>query len=340
MQCFTFKNWHFLKQQFGTILNSSQTQHIHHYYDLQSTPDMIYGFNRLLIVNAENDFVYDVNPFDALKQNEDAPPVSASPNNQEYQNQIDLLNSINLKPKIIEVQESSLWKSKDLSKVKDLKNLDSVFDWSFSTPYKGTIRSLSKSLTTCQGNTDNEVEELKCPQKHDQKLSVYDQELSEQIDGLQTYIKSVVGDEFDIQASEFKAKLDYKSFTEIPLGKLGQDNPILHFAEVVLFEDELGDKGHSKVNVKFRVMNDCFFLLLRSYTRVDHVTVRILDTRLYHEFGTDRIIRDFTHKESSYEELKQKDFDTSSKWSMTPHQSDTVYPYLDDKMHINDQIIL
>lgn len=72
----------------------------------------------------------------------------------------------------------------------------------------------------------------------------------------------------------------------------------------MLFEDELGDKGHSHVNVRFRVMNDSFFLLFRSYTRVDHVTVRILDTRLYHEFSTNNIIRDFTHKESSYEELK------------------------------------
>jgi len=69
-------------------------------------------------------------------------------------------------------------------------------------------------------------------------------------------------------------------------------------------------------------MADCFFVLLRSYTRVDHVTVRILDTRIYHEFGTNKIIRDFTHKENSYTELKKKHFDTSSKWSMSPSQSD------------------
>ena len=60
---------------------------------------------------------------------------------------------------------------------------------------------------------------------------------------------------------------------------LGPDNPIVHYGEVVLYEDELGDKGYSKVNVRFRVMNDCWFILLRSYTRVDHVLVRILDTR-------------------------------------------------------------
>jgi len=85
---------------------------------------------------------------------------------------------------------------------------------------------------------------------------------------------------------------------------LGQDNPILHYGEVILFEDELGDKGYSKCYVRYRVMKDCFFLLLRSYTRVDHVMVRILDTRMFHQFGSNVIIRDFLHKESTYKYLK------------------------------------
>ena len=118
--------------------------------------------------------------------------------------------------------------------------------------------------------------------------------------------------------SDFKARLDYKTKdVQIPFNKLGQDNPIKHYGEVNLFEDELGDKGHSKSNVRFRIMNDCYFLLLRSYTRVDHVTVRILDTRIYHEYGTNIIIRDFIHKESSYADLQKKHFDTSSKWSLS-----------------------
>jgi len=62
---------------------------------------------------------------------------------------------------------------------------------------------------------------------------------------------------------------------------LGPDDPILTYGEITLFEDELGDKGYSKVNVRFRAMQDCFFVLLRSYTRVDHVMVRIMDTRVY-----------------------------------------------------------
>lgn len=62
---------------------------------------------------------------------------------------------------------------------------------------------------------------------------------------------------------------------------LGPDNPILHYGEVILFEDEIGDRGYSKVSVRFRVMANCFFILLRSYTRIDKVLVRILDTRVF-----------------------------------------------------------
>jgi len=42
-------------------------------------------------------------------------------------------------PPAIEVDGSHIWKEKDMSKVKDLKTLEKTSDWSFSTPYKGTL---------------------------------------------------------------------------------------------------------------------------------------------------------------------------------------------------------
>lgn len=79
----------------------------------------------------------------------------------------------------------------------------------------------------------------------------------------------------------------------IPLDKLGRDNPIIHFDEVFLYEDDLGDCGYTRSYLRFRVMKDCFYILLRYYLRVDEVLVRIYDTRIYHEFGTNHIIREF-----------------------------------------------
>ena len=82
---------------------------------------------------------------------------------------------------------------------------------------------------------------------------------------------------------------------------LSSENPILQFGDITFYEDEFADRGYSKANVRYRVMKDCFFILLRSYVRIDAVVVRILDTRVFHAFGSNSIIRDFCHLESSYE---------------------------------------
>ena len=59
---------------------------------------------------------------------------------------LEVLNHINIIPTLIEVDGSQLWKEKDMSKVKDLTKLERLFDWSYSTPYKGTlIPQFSKS---------------------------------------------------------------------------------------------------------------------------------------------------------------------------------------------------
>lgn len=93
--------------------------------------------------------------------------------------------------------------------------------------------------------------------------------------------------------SVFQTFLVENSKKELPLHMLGSDNLIKHYGEVIFFEDELGDRGFSKCNVRFRIMENCFLVLFRSYIRVDHVLVRILDTRIFHEFETNYVIRDF-----------------------------------------------
>jgi type 2A phosphatase activator TIP41 len=43
-------------------------------------------------------------------------------------------------------------------------------------------------------------------------------------------------------------------------------------------------------------MPSTFLVLLRFFLRVDGVIVKILDTRLYHQFGTSILIRDFKER--------------------------------------------
>ncbi|KAF8622075.1 hypothetical protein AX15_007220 [Amanita polypyramis BW_CC] len=70
----------------------------------------------------------------------------------------------------------------------------------------------------------------------------------------------------------------------IPITELTRQDPILFYAEIPLYEDELHDNGSSALLVRIRVMPTCIFILSRFTLRVDHVLFRTFDTRIYHSF--------------------------------------------------------
>ena len=47
-------------------------------------------------------------------------------------------------PKQVEVNKSNLWKSKYVIKIEELKTIEKTMDWSFSTPYKGSVIPLNE----------------------------------------------------------------------------------------------------------------------------------------------------------------------------------------------------
>ncbi|KAG5882117.1 hypothetical protein JTB14_016880 [Gonioctena quinquepunctata] len=89
----------------------------------------------------------------------------------------------------------------------------------------------------------------------------------------------------------------------INIEKLKEKEKILFYQELMLYEDELHDNGISSFTIKMRVMPSCFFVLLRYFLRVDNVMVRLNDTRVFHDFSTDYILREFTNKECGVNEL-------------------------------------
>ncbi|XP_018336302.1 TIP41-like protein [Agrilus planipennis] len=90
----------------------------------------------------------------------------------------------------------------------------------------------------------------------------------------------------------------------IDIEKLKQKEKILFYHELMLFEDELHDNGIASCTVKIRVMPSSFFILLRYFLRVDNVMVRVNDTRVYHEFNTNHILREYTSRESGFRDIK------------------------------------
>ncbi|ELT97899.1 hypothetical protein CAPTEDRAFT_149664 [Capitella teleta] len=94
---------------------------------------------------------------------------------------------------------------------------------------------------------------------------------------------------------------------KINLQKLQAKDKIHFYTDLVLFEDELHDNGCSILSVKMRVMPNFFFVLLRQFMRVDNVLIRINDTRLFHEAGSDFVLREQTLRESPFSELNVPD---------------------------------
>lgn len=90
----------------------------------------------------------------------------------------------------------------------------------------------------------------------------------------------------------------------IPIELLKRRDPILFFDEVVLFESELDDNGISVYSAKLRVHEQRMLLLCRLFMRLDNVVVRIRDTRIYVDFETEEVVREYTAKESSFKDVK------------------------------------
>jgi len=103
----------------------------------------------------------------------------------------------------------------------------------------------------------------------------------------------------------------------INIALLQQPDPILYFDENTLFEDEMADNGVASLVVKARVMQSSVLVLLRYFLRVDGVIFRIYDTRIFHEFHKDYLIREFQQKEGEYHTVCSQLEEGSEKSSVT-----------------------
>lgn len=59
---------------------------------------------------------------------------------------------------------------------------------------------------------------------------------------------------------------------------------MLHYKDILLYEDDLDDFGYSQLRLKARVQRDSIFILLRSYIRVDKTVIRVIDNRFFIDF--------------------------------------------------------
>ena len=171
------------------------------------------------------------------------------------------------KDKQVEVQYASEWKNKARNS-KDVERIKFDYDWTFTTNYKGDYRKLN-------GNDNDDDDDDK--KENDDG----DNDIGLKVD-------KDVGDRFNMVLLR------------------DTTSPILWHCHSILYEDELSDNGMSQLLVRCRVMPKCFLILCRYWLRVDNVIIRINDTRIYHEFGKDHILRHYQEKESKWNELTKK----------------------------------
>mmetsp|Transcript_29405 Transcript_29405/g.64793 ORF Transcript_29405/g.64793 Transcript_29405/m.64793 type:complete len:532 (-) Transcript_29405:69-1664(-) len=147
---------------------------------------------------------------------------------------------------------------------------DFRYDWTFSTPYGGTVNQGCHRLgSTAGGGTNVDVDALSAAML---------------LNGRNVWSK--------ISASG----IDLSLLSD-------RTQPILFYDDVNLYEDDLHDNGVSHLNAKVRVMPKCLFVLCRLFVRVDYVTIRVRDVRVYHRFGSKEIFRDFTWRECRWDNL-------------------------------------
>ncbi|KAL2693995.1 hypothetical protein Neosp_000565 [[Neocosmospora] mangrovei] len=94
----------------------------------------------------------------------------------------------------------------------------------------------------------------------------------------------------------------------IPIELLKRRDPMIFFDEVMLYESELDDNGISILSVKVRVHEKRMLLLCRLFMRLDNVILRIRDTRIYVDFETDTVLREYSSQEESFANVKRKLF--------------------------------
>ena len=217
------------------------------------------------------------------------------------------------------IQFYEKWKNVKVPEKTEVQHCKIISDWAYSSPYMGNAGELTE---------------------HD----IYKQHKMGSYKFLDNYglekLENLEISEKNSEKSEKKRITRIITDEQIPFHKLSQDNPVIQFWDIPLYDDELNDNGLSAGSFRIRTMKDSFFGLLRSYLRVDNVMVRIIDSRIYHEFGTDTILRDFSVKESTYDTLKSKGFNLGSEWSLNHSQSDIVYPVLEVVMHLNDKLVI
>lgn len=186
-------------------------------------------------------------------------------------NALDALRGVGQADPTIQVKAAAKWRKTKERRDVEISTIEHASDWTFSTSYVGTIQPSSPTIRARDADDENnESRTLPISSPSPSPLP-----------------------------SPFPSALPQQPFQPIDYAELRDTTlPILFSAQTILFEDELDDNGTASYRIRMRVMPSFVFLLARFFLRVDGVLIRVYDTRYFHRFGSDVLVREIVHREA------------------------------------------
>ncbi|KAI0909838.1 TIP41-like family-domain-containing protein [Ustulina deusta] len=233
-------------------------------------PEMIFGDNVVSIAHAPTGWRVEFNARDAL----DAVDKTGA--------------------NMLRVAHAGEWSASREQTSAGIREVVRPFDWSYSTTYKGTVVAVVvRRDTSARGpggaeDTDADAATGSNTSNSNSSNSSSSRDKS----------RSGGGGE---RTLDFAPTAD-----PIPIELLKRRDPIRFFDDVMLYESELDDNGISVLSAKLRVHDERMLLLCRLYMRLDNVLCRVRDTRIYVDFASEVVTREYTVKEASFNDVKQK----------------------------------
>ena len=178
------------------------------------------------------------------------------------------------------------------------------YDYTFTTPYKGTVQVLPQPLTDQSAATSfvtdgsashTDTNNATPPASRSSAVAAVataDVQTNGQDNGqdavnnLELVSSAGPGSLSEGQSDANKnpprwVPCEDGDSTGIDWELLRRRDPILFTDEVLLYEDELADSGIAMLSARVRVMPACWFVLLRFWMRVDGALLRLRDTRVF-----------------------------------------------------------
>ena len=189
--------------------------------------------------------------------------------------------------------------------IDELEKGESSYDWTFTTPYRGTTTVRGEDIVGRGVGVGVGV-------------GVGANDRSESNNTSDNGGGGGGGSNSNGNSNVTKNVIQWKPTEErLDMALLTRRDPIELFDELALYESELDDHGVSSLSVKIRVTESCWFLLLRFWLCVDGVIIRSRETRLCCDLRQRRartvVLRETRVREETWSQLKDRGAPTDAK---------------------------